>query len=456
MPIHSIQWDHQLIRKYDASGPRYTSYPTAVEFNEQFDEQAFRQAANQYPDRPLSLYIHIPFCHKLCYFCGCNKIITRHAHKADRYLDILEKEIQQRGALFRQREVSQLHLGGGTPTFLSKAQFTRLMSVLRDNFTFQTDAEIALESDPREIELDMIDHLRSLGFNRLSMGIQDFNPEVQQRINRVQDQAVIFALVERARKLGFTSISIDLIYGLPLQTLESFRDTLQKVIRLNPDRMSVFNYAHLPERFAAQRKIRDHELPSPQQKLMILQETITLLTEAGYQFIGMDHFAKPDDEMALAQREGQLHRNFQGYTTHGNCDLLGMGVSAISMMGDSYSQNQKELKAYYQQTESQGHALCKGFSLSQDDCLRRDVIKQLLCHFHLDMAAIERQYAIDFRDYFTTDLQLLQPMVEDQLLTLDDQQIQVTPKGRLLIRNICMCFDIYLRQHVRRQFSRVI
>ncbi|WNY82812.1 oxygen-independent coproporphyrinogen III oxidase [Cronobacter dublinensis] len=452
-----IDWDLALIQKYNYSGPRYTSYPTALEFSEDFGEQAFADAVARYPDRPLSLYVHIPFCHKLCYFCGCNKIVTRQQHKADQYLDVLEQEIIHRAPLFVGRRVSQLHWGGGTPTYLSKAQISRLMGLLRENFHFNDDAEISIEVDPREIELDVLDHLHAEGFRRLSMGVQDFNKEVQRLVNREQDEDFIFALIQRAREVGFTSANIDLIYGLPKQTPESFAFTLQRVAELNPDRLSVFNYAHLPTLFAAQRKIKEADLPSAQQKLDILQQTIQSLTQAGYQFIGMDHFAKPDDELAIAQRDGVLHRNFQGYTTQGDTDLLGLGVSAISMIGDCYVQNQKELKRYYQAVDEQGNALWRGLALTRDDCIRRDVIKALICNFRLDFAAIEKAWGLRFTDYFAEDLQLLAPLAKDGLVEVNDGGISVTAKGRLLIRNVCMCFDVYLRRKAQlQQFSRVI
>lgn len=452
-----IDWDLALIQKYNYSGPRYTSYPTALEFSETFTEENFQQAVARYPERPLSLYVHIPFCHKLCYFCGCNKIVTRQQHKADQYLDALEQEITHRAPLFVGRNVSQLHWGGGTPTYLNKAQISRLMQLLRSHFDFLPDAEISIEVDPREIELDVLDHLRGEGFNRLSMGVQDFNKEVQRLVNREQDEEFIFALLNHARDIGFTSTNIDLIYGLPKQTPESFAFTLKRVAQLNPDRLSVFNYAHLPTLFAAQRKIKDADLPSAQQKLDILQETIDSLTRDGYQFIGMDHFARPDNELAVAQREGVLHRNFQGYTTQGDSDLLGLGVSAISMIGDSYAQNQKELKHYYQQVDEAGNALWRGIALTRDDCIRRDVIKALICNFCLSFSAVEQQWGLLFTDYFAEDLALLAPLAKDGLVDVDEKGIVVTAKGRLLIRNICMCFDTYLRQKARlQQFSRVI
>jgi len=457
MSSQLIDWDLALIQKYNYSGPRYTSYPTALEFAESYGESQFLEAVARYPERPLSLYVHIPFCHKLCYFCGCNKIVTRQQHKADQYLDALEQEILHRAPLFAGRQVSQLHWGGGTPTYLNKAQISRLMQILRSQFNFNADAEISIEVDPREIELDVLDHLRHEGFNRLSMGVQDFNKEVQRLVNREQDEEFIFALIKRARDIGFTSTNIDLIYGLPKQTPESFAFTLKRVAELSPDRLSVFNYAHLPTLFAAQRKIKDADLPTAQQKLDILQATISSLIDSGYQFIGMDHFARPDDELAVAQREGVLHRNFQGYTTQGDTDLLGFGVSAISMIGDSYAQNQKELKRYYQQVDETGNALWRGIALTRDDCIRRDVIKALICNFRLDYAAVERAWDVDFQDYFAEDLKLLAPLAKDGLVDVDEKGIQVTPKGRLLIRNICMCFDAYLRQKARmQQFSRVI
>ena len=451
-----IEWDQQLIQKYNISGPRYTSYPTALEFTEEYDETTFRLAAQRYPDRPLSLYIHIPFCHRLCYFCGCNKVVTRQQHKADAYLDALTVEIQARAALFRNRTVTQMHWGGGTPTYLNKTQITRLMTLLRQAFTFSDEAELSIEVDPREIELDVLDHLRAAGFNRLSMGVQDFNKEVQEKVNRVQDEQVIIDLIDRARKVGFSSTSLDLIYGLPMQTPESFAFTLKKVIDLNPDRLSVFNYAHMPALFAAQRKIKEDDLPTAQQKLDILQQSIAMLISQGYQFIGMDHFARPGDELAIAQREGKLHRNFQGYTTQGDSDLLGMGVSAISMIGDSYAQNEKELKSWYAAVEKDQTALWRGVKLTADDCLRRDVIKTLMCNFALDFADFT-PVGHSFEDYFAEDLALLAPFIRDGLVECHDKGLQVTPKGRLLVRNVCMCFDVYLRQKARmQQFSRVI
>ena len=457
MSSEQIVWDQAILDKYNYSGPRYTSYPTALEFHEAFTIAELDMACRQYPERPLSLYIHIPFCHKLCYYCGCNKVITRHLHKADEYLDAIEHEIRQRAFLLNERRVTQLHFGGGTPTFLSKEQMSRLMAIVRSEFNFEPDAEISIEVDPREIELDMLDHLRGEGFNRVSIGVQDFNKDVQKVVNREQDEAFIFAMVERAKNLGFRSTNLDLIYGLPLQTKESFALTLAQVLKMKPGRLSVFNYAHMPNLFAAQRKIKDELLPQADVKMSILQDTITTLTGAGYQFIGMDHFALPEDELATAQREGVLHRNFQGYTTQGECDLVGFGVSAISMIGDTYAQNQKELKKYYAQVDEMRHALWKGVSLDNDDLIRREVIKALICNFKLDKQQIETMFNLEFNHYFAEDLTLLQTFIDDELVSVSEHEIKVTARGRLLIRNICMCFDKYLRDRARQQqFSRVI
>ncbi|KPL93101.1 oxygen-independent coproporphyrinogen III oxidase [Vibrio splendidus] len=452
-----IVWDQEILNKYNYSGPRYTSYPTALEFHEAFTVADYDMACTQYPERPLSLYVHIPFCHKLCYYCGCNKVITRHSHKADEYLDVIEHEIRQRASLLNGRQVTQLHFGGGTPTFLTKTQITRLMMILREEFNFTADAEISIEVDPREIELDVLDHLRNEGFNRLSIGVQDFNKEVQKLVNREQDEEFIIAMVKRAKELGFRSTNLDLIYGLPKQTQALFAETLKQVLEMKPGRLSVFNYAHMPQLFAAQRKIKDEDLPEPKEKMAILQDTIETLTGAGYQFIGMDHFALPEDELAVAQREGILHRNFQGYTTQGEADLIGFGVSAISMVGDAYAQNQKELKKYYAQVNDLRHALWKGVALDSDDLLRREVIKQLICNFKLDKTMIESEFSVNFNRYFKEDLGLLQTFINDELVEVDDKEIRVTLRGRLLIRNICMCFDKYLRAKARQQqFSRVI
>ncbi|MDX6016004.1 MULTISPECIES: oxygen-independent coproporphyrinogen III oxidase [Shewanella] len=455
-PTH-ISWDQSMIEKYNYSGPRYTSYPTALEFDDSFTEGDLLSAiANSKSDK-LSLYIHIPFCAKLCYYCGCNKVITRHQHKADQYIEYLAAEIVKRAPLFKHYTVTQMHWGGGTPTFLNPEQIIKLSSLLKSHFNFAEQGEYSIEVDPREIELSMLDALKEAGFNRISIGVQDFNKEVQAAVNREQDEDFIFALIKKAKEMGFVSTNVDLIYGLPHQTPETFAETIQRILDLSPDRLSVFNYAHLPARFAAQRKIKDEHLPSPQQKLDMLHQTIETLTGAGYQYIGMDHFAKPDDELAKLQREGRLHRNFQGYTTQEECDLLGLGVSSISQIGDCYAQNQKDIRPYYEAIDEQGHALWKGCKLNRDDEIRRAVIKQLICHFELDMTKMEQQLGIQFEEYFAEDLKLLQTFIDDKLVNIENRQISISPTGRLLIRNICICFDVYFREKARQQqFSRVI
>ncbi|WP_084267034.1 oxygen-independent coproporphyrinogen III oxidase [Shewanella marina] len=452
-----MSWDQSMIEKYNYSGPRYTSYPTALEFNDSFTEQDLLSAIEHSKSDKLSLYIHVPFCAKLCYYCGCNKIITRHQHKADQYIEYLTKEIIKRAPLFQNYTVTQMHWGGGTPTFLSPEQILKLSTLLKQHFNFAEQGEFSIEVDPREIELSMLDTLKEAGFNRISIGVQDFNKKVQVAVNREQDEQFIFDLMAKAKEMGFVSTNVDLIYGLPHQTPETFAETIARIIELSPDRLSVFNYAHLPARFAAQRKIKDEDLPRPQQKLDMLYQTIKTLTDAGYQYIGMDHFAKPDDELAKLQRSGHLHRNFQGYTTQEECDLLGLGVSSISQIGDCYAQNQKDIRPYYEAIDDHGHALWKGCALNRDDEIRRVVIKQLICHFNLDMAKIDAELDINFEDYFVDDLKLLQTFIDDGLVEINDRKITINPTGQLLIRNICMCFDVYFREKARQQqFSRVI
>ncbi|WP_283102894.1 oxygen-independent coproporphyrinogen III oxidase [Shewanella abyssi] len=452
-----ISWDQSMIEKYNYSGPRYTSYPTALEFDDSFTEDKLLTSIKNSKSDKLSLYIHIPFCAKLCYYCGCNKVITRHQHKADQYIEYLATEIVKRAPLFKNYLVTQIHWGGGTPTFLTPEQILTLSALVKANFNVAEVGEYSIEVDPREIELSMLDTLKEAGFNRISIGVQDFNKKVQIAVNREQDEQFIFDLMARAKELGFVSTNIDLIYGLPHQTPETFAETMQRVLDLDPDRLSVFNYAHLPSRFAAQRKIKDEHLASPQQKLDMLHQTIETLTGAGYQYIGMDHFAKPDDELSILQNEGRLHRNFQGYTTQEECDLLGLGVSSISQIGDCYAQNQKDIRPYFESIDANGHALWKGCDLNRDDEIRRVVIKQLICHFELDMAQIEEKLNINFEEYFVEDLKLLQTFIDDELVNITDRKITISPTGRLLIRNICICFDVYYREKARQQqFSRVI
>ena len=465
MTEQTLVFDRELIRRYDRQGPRYTSYPTAVQFHEQFGvaqylEQARLTNAAAQP-APLSLYFHIPFCATVCFYCACNKVVTKNQAHTSRYLDCLTLEIEKQGALFdKGRTVEQLHWGGGTPTFLNQAQMQRLMDETRRHFTLHDDdeGEYSIEIDPRTVDIERIGFLRSLGFNRLSLGVQDFDPTVQRAVNRIQSEAQTLGIIEAARDAAFKSISLDLIYGLPFQTVASFDSTLTRVIESSPDRISVFNYAHLPQLFKTQRQIDETALPLPEEKLRIFQHAIERLTDAGYVYIGMDHFAKPSDELAVAQREGKLSRTFQGYATHGDCDIVGMGVSAIGRIGNSYSQNERDLERYQERLESGDLAIFRGVGLNGDDVLRRDVINQLICHFELDTQAVETRYAINFWDYFATESEQLNAMQEDGLLILDNLGVRVQPAGRLLIRNICMVFDYYLNHQAddKIRYSKVI
>ena len=450
-------WDQSLINKYNISGPRYTSYPTALSLEAGYSENDLTAAIQGSDSNALSLYIHIPFCHQLCYYCGCNKIITRHQSKADVYLDYLAQEIAAKAPYFADYTVEQLHLGGGTPTFLTTAQMSRLVSMLNAAFNFAPTAQRGIEIDPRSLAPDMLNHLKTLEFNRVSFGVQDFNDDVQRAVNRPQHLDEVLAVLNQARTLGFKSINMDMIYGLPFQTVSSYKKTIEQLIALSPDRVSVFNYAHLPERFAAQRKLKEADMPSAADKLAIFKQTLEQMDAAGYQFIGMDHFAKQTDELAVAQNEGHLHRNFQGYTTHGDCDLLGLGVSSISQIGHMILQNEKELKPYYQALTEKQCAITKGITLSADDEIRATVIKQLICHFELDKGEIEQQFAIDFEHYFADSLAALAPLCADGLVEVTKQSIKVTSSGNLFIRIICMCFDAYLQKQVKNtRFSRVI
>jgi len=457
----SLIFDAELIRKYDKAGPRYTSYPTAVQFHEGFDEAQYRTlaTASNAAGKSLSLYFHIPFCDTVCFYCACNKIVTRNRQRAAPYLERLHREIALQGALFdHNRPVTQLHWGGGTPTFISADELRQLMQVIRAHFRLLDDdsGEYSIEIDPREANADTIALLRELGFNRLSIGVQDFDPLVQQAVNRIQSKQVTLEAMAAARREGFKSISVDLIYGLPHQSVARFARTLDSIIASDPDRISLFNYAHLPALFKTQRQIDETALPTAVVKLDILKSAIERLTAAGYVYIGMDHFAKPMDELARAQQEGTLYRNFQGYSTHADCDLVAMGVTSISKVGDSYSQNLKTLDAYYNRLDNGHLPVFRGVLLNADDRLRRTAITQLICHFALEFAALEKQYGIVFADYFAAELQELGDMQADGLLELSASGIQVRPAGRLLIRNICMVFDAYLRQQSSQRFSKVI
>jgi oxygen-independent coproporphyrinogen III oxidase len=458
---HQLIFDAELIRRYDKAGPRYTSYPTAVQFHAGFGEAEYRAAAaaSNAGNAPLSLYFHLPFCDTVCYYCACNKIVTKNRKRTVPYLERLFREIELQSALFdRDRVVDQLHWGGGTPTFLSAEEMRALMRKTRTHFHLHDDdrGEYSIEVDPREADAEIIALLRELGFNRLSLGVQDFDPIVQKAVNRIQSEAETFAVLDAARRTGFRSVNMDLIYGLPHQTVASFATTLDKVISAGPDRLSVFNYAHLPELFKTQRQIDAEQLPAAGEKLAILQHTIERLTSAGYVYIGMDHFARPDDELAVAQREGSLYRNFQGYSTHADCDLVAMGITAIGKVGDTYSQNVKTLDEYSATLDAGRLPVFRGIAMSEDDKLRRAIITQMICHFELDFARIEQTFHIRFREYFAAELAALMPMQADGLLDLKESSLVVRPAGKLLIRNICMVFDTYLRASQKQRFSKVI
>ncbi|MEQ6887286.1 oxygen-independent coproporphyrinogen III oxidase [Halomonas sp. CS7] len=451
-----------LVEKYDRPGPRYTSYPTAPQFQAAFAEDDYRAAAERsnaaQSPKPLSAYVHIPFCESLCYYCACNKIITHNRERAAEYLAWLKREIELQGALFDEtRRMTQLHLGGGTPTYLDNDQLGELMAALDAAFHFAApeEREFSLEVDPRTVTPAQIHELHALGFNRLSFGVQDFDTRVQEAVNRIQSEEQVLELVAAAREAGFKSVSVDLIYGLPLQTVASFDATLDKIIALRPDRIATYSYAHLPELFKAQRLIRPEDMPPPERKIELLELIIRRLTAAGYVYIGMDHFALPEDELSLARENGTLQRNFQGYSTHADCDLIGLGNTAIGKVGDSYSQNVKETAQYQARLEAGRLPVMRGYRLNADDVLRRDVINALMCHGRIDFAEIEAAHDIVFRDTFAEALEELEEMVDDGLLAISDAAIEVLPAGRLMMRNAAMAFDAYL-SHSTGRYSRTV
>ena len=456
IPLHpapQLEFDSGLIQRLSQSGPRYTSYPTADRFSDQFSSRDYLHAVNHLNARgarhPLSLYIHIPFCDTVCYYCGCNKIVTKNRDKAITYLDYLKRELAMQGKLFAGfNQVEQLHFGGGTPTYLSDTQMGDLMQHLRRWFSFADDTkgEYSIEVDPRSVTAARIHTLRAQGFNRISLGVQDFDEQVQRAVNRIQPEQTTRDTIQAARDAGFRSISIDLIYGLPKQTLVSIAETLTKVIAANPDRIAVYHYAHLPHIFKPQRRISEEDLPSSDIKLEMLGLCIRQLNAAGYVYIGMDHFAKPDDELAVAQRQGLLHRNFQGYSTHAESDLIACGVSAISSVGMCYSQNAKTLDDYYDRLDQGELPIVRGYQLTMDDVLRRFIIQRLMCNFELSIRSLEQAYPIKFDNYFRLELEALDELRAMGLLTIDSEWIEVTLKGRLLIRNVCMVFDRHLQQ----------
>ncbi|MCB1912549.1 MAG: oxygen-independent coproporphyrinogen III oxidase [Zoogloeaceae bacterium] len=452
----------QLIKRFDVNGPRYTSYPTADRFVEAFNADAYKHWLGRRAvggiNKPLSLYFHIPFCNTICYYCACNKIITKDHGRSAKYLKYMAKEIElQASSLDGGRDVLQLHLGGGTPTFLSHDEMRELMGAVRRSFNLVPNGEYSIEVDPRKVDFETVALLGELGFNRMSIGVQDFSPDVQQAVNRIQSFEETKLVLDSARQVGFKSISMDLIYGLPKQNVISFNRTLEQVLELSPDRISLYSYAHLPGLFKPQRRIAVGDMPTPEAKLQILQLAIRRLTEAGYVYIGMDHFAKPGDELTVAQRQGRLHRNFQGYSTYAECDLMAFGVSAIGKVGPTYVQNVKTLDEYYDALDRDELPIMRGIELTPDDLLRRSIIQALMCHFELSIESIQISHLIDFRKYFGEELEDLKEMEAAGLVTIDDQWISVQPAGRMLVRAIAMVFDRYLRaDRERTRYSKVI
>ncbi|WP_416548654.1 oxygen-independent coproporphyrinogen III oxidase [Limnohabitans sp. DCL3] len=454
----------ELLSRFDVPGPRYTSYPTADRFVDHFGEGDYiqalthRQSGRVGKQQPLSVYVHIPFCESLCYYCACNKIITKHQERAASYLDYLSQEVALYAQhLGRGQTVSQLHLGGGTPTFLSDDQLRQLMAMLGHQFSFVPGGEYSVEVDPRTVDENRLAVLAQLGFNRLSFGVQDFDPDVQKAVHRIQPAEQVFQLVDAARRLGFESINVDLIYGLPLQTPDSFDRTLDQVKRLRPDRIALYAYAHLPERFKPQRRIRVEQLPSPEGKVAMLARSLDTLSEAGYVYIGMDHFALPQDSLAVAKRQGRLHRNFQGYSTQADCDLMALGVSSIGRVGSTYSQNAKTMDEYCALLDQGRFPVVRGLNLSRDDLIRRAVIMALMCQGSLEFEAINLAWLIDFKTVFAAEMAQLQTMQAQGLVTLQDSGIRVTDMGWFFVRGVAMVFDRYCQKDLdRSRFSKII
>ena len=463
MTAETLVFDPQIITRFDINGPRYTSYPTADRFVESFRaDSCAHWLANRWAGgerQPLSLYFHIPFCSTICYYCACNKIITKDHGRSAKYLKYLAKELALQSSFLADgdNEVAQLHWGGGTPTFLSHDEMRQLMAATRQHFRLVDGGEYSIEVDPRKVDRATVALLGELGFNRMSIGVQDFDERVQQAINRIQSEAETLAVIDDARDHGFKSISVDLIYGLPRQTVSGFARTLDRVVAASPDRLSIYNYAHLPSLFKPQRRILEADMPSADARLQILSMAINKLTDAGYVFIGMDHFAKPGDELAIAQREKRLHRNFQGYSTHSDCDMMSFGISSISKVGPCYYQNVKTLDEYYELLDKAVIPVYRGITLDADDILRRAIIQSLMCHFELSFESIERAYSVDFASYFATELDALQEMVQGGLLRIEAARIVVLPPGRMLVRAISMVFDKRLRaDRESKRYSKVI
>ena len=460
--ISPVEFDAELIARHDGSGPRYTSYPTADRFTQGHAVPNYLNALHsrqaQRPGAALSLYVHLPFCDTVCYYCACNKIATKDRGRADVYLDYLEREIALVRAEFDQQpEVSQLHFGGGTPTFLTNAQFERLMAILKKGFTFKPDAELSIEVDPRRLHDGILALLARHGFNRMSLGVQDLDPVVQKAVNRIQPPELTQSVLEQGRALGYKSINLDLIYGLPHQSVKTMEATLVTVLGWRPDRIALYSYAHLPERFMPQRRIDVAMLPAPSEKLAMLKLAVTTLLDAGYVYIGMDHFALPGDELAVALDEGTLQRNFQGYSTQADCDLIALGVSAISRIGDVYAQNHRVLEDYYEALDQRMLPLAKSLVMTRDDQVRKAAIHDLLCQSVILIPDFEQQWGLSFADYFAADLAALRELEQDGLVTISDQEIRITPRGRFLARIVAMRFDRYLREATTTaKYSRVI
>ena len=454
----------ELLQRYDVPGPRYTSYPTADRFVEAFGEQDYLQALEQRRQGvasrrlPLSLYVHVPFCASLCYYCACNKIITKHHDKALTYLDYLEREVALHvDHMGTGHAVSQLHLGGGSPTFLNDQELERLLAMLRESFNVVPGGETSIEIDPRTVTRARLQHVHRLGFNRLSFGVQDFEPAVQVAVHRIQPAWQVFDLVAASREIGFESVNVDLIYGLPRQSQETFARTLQQVCQLRPDRIALYAYAHLPERFKPQRRIDAQHLPSTADKVGMLSDALAVLMDAGYVYVGMDHFALPDDALAVAKRQGRLHRNFQGYSTQPDGDLIALGVSSIGRVGATYSQNAKTLDDYYDLLDQGRFPVVRGLALSRDDIVRRSIIMALMCQGAVLFESIELAHLVHFKSAFAAELERLEPLQSQGLVVVDDAGIQVTEMGWFFVRGIAMVFDRYLQaDRDRARFSKII
>ncbi|MEX2240446.1 MAG: oxygen-independent coproporphyrinogen III oxidase [Burkholderiales bacterium] len=461
-PASDLVIDPVLIRQYDVSGPRYTSYPTADRFVEAFGEAELRQWLGKRNiggvSQPLSLYVHLPFCDTLCYYCACNKVVTRDRLRSAKYIKYLEKELASlEPSLGANRAIGQLHWGGGTPTFLAREEMQSLMQSICRRFERAPDCECSIEVDPRRVAPGTMAFLAGLGFNRVSLGVQDFDAQVQKAVHRIQSEEETRRVVGEARAAGFGSVNLDLIYGLPKQTLDGFSRTLDQVVALDPDRIALYSYAHLPKVFKPQRRIAEADLPAAEMKLQILSLAIGRLTRAGYLYIGMDHFARPDDELAIAQAQGRLQRNFQGYSTRRGSDLIGLGVSAIGAIGPTYYQNQKRLDDHYAALDAGRLPVARGLELTQDDLVRRAVIQALSCHFRVAKESVELAHLLDFDAYFAAEMKDLRGLEADGLVELQPDWIIVTPKGRLLVRVVCAVFDRYLREReARAEYSKVI